>query len=70
MKKLMTVIQIFNKVAGVYGLIAALTGAGGSFPQISLYLYSTLGLIALAWGLRAVHDVRIYVKTVFAWNTN
>ena len=49
---------LLNKVAGVYGLIAALTGAGGSFAQISLYLYSTLALVAIALGLKAVKRVR------------
>ena len=37
----------------MYGLIAVLTGAGGSAAQLSLYFYSVLGLIALVWGLRA-----------------
>ncbi|KAJ6573805.1 Inositolphosphorylceramide synthase subunit Kei1-domain-containing protein [Mycena vulgaris] len=45
---------LLNKVAGVYGLIAVLTGAGGSFAQLSLYIYSVLGLIALGWGLQVV----------------
>ncbi|KAG6333568.1 hypothetical protein ID866_5517 [Astraeus odoratus] len=49
-------VQLFNKVAGVYGLISVLTGAGGSFAQLSLYLYSLLGLVALAWGLNAVKE--------------
>jgi hypothetical protein len=49
--------QLLNKVAGVYGLIAALTGAGGSFAQLTLYVYSVFGLVALAWGLRAVAEV-------------
>ncbi|KAF4610755.1 hypothetical protein D9613_006899 [Agrocybe pediades] len=43
---------LLNKVAGVYGLIAVLTGAGGSFAQLSLYIYSVIALAALAWGLR------------------
>jgi len=47
---------LFNKVAGVYGLIAVLTGAGGSFAQLSLYIYSVIGLIALIWGLRAIKE--------------
>lgn len=47
---------LLNKVAGVYGLIAVLTGAGGSFAQLSLYIYSVLALVALAWGLRVVQD--------------
>ncbi|KAF8909328.1 Inositolphosphorylceramide synthase subunit Kei1-domain-containing protein [Gymnopilus junonius] len=47
---------LLNKVAGVYGLIAVLTGAGGSFAQLSLYIYSAVALAALAWGLRVVHN--------------
>ncbi|KAF7340251.1 Nucleoporin-interacting protein [Mycena venus] len=45
---------VLNKVAGVYGLIAVLTGAGGSFAQLSMYIYSVLGLVALGWGLKVV----------------
>ncbi|KAJ7151732.1 Inositolphosphorylceramide synthase subunit Kei1-domain-containing protein [Mycena filopes] len=45
---------LFNKIAGFYGLIAVLTGAGGSFAQLSLYIYSVLGLAALGWGLQVV----------------
>ena len=51
--------QLLNKVAGVYGLVAVLTGAGGSAAQLSMYIYSVLGLIALAWGLKAVGQVGI-----------
>ncbi|KAI6001251.1 Inositolphosphorylceramide synthase subunit Kei1-domain-containing protein [Pisolithus albus] len=47
---------VFNKVAGVYGLISVLAGAGGSFAQLSLYLYSSVGLVALAWGINAVKE--------------
>ena len=52
-------LQLFNKVAGVYGLIAVLTGAGGSAAQLSLYIYSTIALVALAWGLNAVKRVSL-----------
>ncbi|KAJ7714575.1 Inositolphosphorylceramide synthase subunit Kei1-domain-containing protein [Mycena maculata] len=45
---------VLNKVAGIYGLIAVLTGAGGSFAQLSLYIYSVIGLVALGWGLQVV----------------
>ena len=41
-------------MAGVYGLLAVLTGAGGSFAQISMYIYSALALVALIWGLKSV----------------
>ncbi|ESK97784.1 duf1753-domain-containing protein [Moniliophthora roreri MCA 2997] len=47
---------VLNKVAGIYGLIAVVTGAGGSFSQLSLYIYSVLALVALVWGLRAVKE--------------
>ncbi|KIL69413.1 hypothetical protein M378DRAFT_784045 [Amanita muscaria Koide BX008] len=47
---------LLNKVAGVYGLIAVITGAGGSFAQLSLYIYSVLALIVLAWGLQMVKE--------------
>ncbi|KAJ3522893.1 hypothetical protein NM688_g8806 [Phlebia brevispora] len=45
---------LLNKVAGVYGLVAVLTGAGGSAAQLTMYIYSVVALIALAWGLKAV----------------
>lgn len=51
-----TVILLFsllNKVAGVYGLIAIITG--GSIAQLSMYFYSIAALIAIWWfGLRIV----------------
>ncbi|KAI9444485.1 Inositolphosphorylceramide synthase subunit Kei1-domain-containing protein [Lactarius indigo] len=54
-----TVVVLFavlNKVAGVYGLIAMLTGAGGNAAQLTLYIYSVLALAGLAWGLRTIND--------------
>ncbi|KAG6910219.1 hypothetical protein DXG01_012354 [Tephrocybe rancida] len=47
---------VLNKVAGVYGLIAMATGSGGTFAQLSLYLYSVIALVGLIWGLRAVKE--------------
>ncbi|KAG9309461.1 Inositolphosphorylceramide synthase subunit Kei1-domain-containing protein [Chiua virens] len=57
---------LFNKAAGVYGLISVLTGAGGSFAQLSLYLYSLLGLVALGWGLNAVKEENAQQTLYFA----
>ncbi|KIK93699.1 hypothetical protein PAXRUDRAFT_828712 [Paxillus rubicundulus Ve08.2h10] len=57
---------LFNKVAGIYGLISVLTGAGGSFAQLSLYLYSLLGLVALGWGLKAVKQENAQHTLYFA----
>ena len=54
-------LKLLNKVAGIYGLIAVLTGAGGTFAQISLYIYSALALAGLVWGLRVVKAVSISV---------
>jgi small-conductance mechanosensitive channel len=63
-------LQLFNKVAGVYGLIAVLTGAGGSAAQLTLYIYSTVALVALAWGLNAVKRVgHTHVRLRFAADT-
>ncbi|EJD07610.1 DUF1753-domain-containing protein [Fomitiporia mediterranea MF3/22] len=46
--------QVLNKVAGVYGLIAVFTG--GSFAQLSMYIYSVVALIAFGWALKAVTE--------------
>ncbi|EUC59052.1 inositolphosphorylceramide synthase subunit Kei1 [Rhizoctonia solani AG-3 Rhs1AP] len=53
----MTMVLLFaliNKVAGVYGLVSLFFG--GSAAQISMYIYSSLAIVALAWGLKAVTD--------------
>ena len=63
-------LQILNKVAGVYGLISVLTGAGVSAAQLSLYIYSVLGLVAFAWGFKSVGQVRVLVtKSRLAMNS-
>jgi hypothetical protein len=49
----------------VYGLIAVLTGAGGSFAQLSMYIYSVLGLVALGWGIQVVKAVRLRINLVW-----
>jgi hypothetical protein len=50
-------LQVLNKVAGVYGLMAMLSGAGGNAAQLTLYLYSVVALAGLAWGIRTINDV-------------
>lgn len=57
--------QLLNKVAGVYGLIAIFNG--GSFAQLSMYIYSVAALAAFAWGLKVVTEVGILRK--FATST-
>ncbi|KAH9967543.1 Inositolphosphorylceramide synthase subunit Kei1-domain-containing protein [Russula dissimulans] len=53
---LVVLFAVLNKVAGIYGLIALLAGAGGNAAQLTLYIYSALALIALAWGIRAINE--------------
>ncbi|THH09928.1 hypothetical protein EW145_g1688 [Phellinidium pouzarii] len=45
---------LLNKVAGVYGLIAVFTG--GSFAQVSMYVYSVITLVAFGWALKVVAE--------------
>jgi len=45
---------VLNKVAGVYGLIAVLTGAGGSAAQLTMYIYSVIALVGFAWAMKVV----------------
>tara|TARA_R110002003_G_scaffold96_26_gene7627 strand:+ start:2747 stop:3664 length:918 start_codon:yes stop_codon:yes gene_type:complete len=44
--EIITYLQIINKVSGIYGLIALLTGAHIDGWQLSMYLYSTAALLA------------------------
>jgi hypothetical protein len=44
--EIITYLQIINKVSGIYGLIALLTGAYIDGWQLSMYLYSTAALLA------------------------
>lgn len=48
---------MFNKIAGVYGILAVFSG--GTIAQVSLYLYSIVSIGALLWGLRGISDVRM-----------
>lgn len=50
--------QLFNKIAGVYGLFGACF-AGGTIGQLSFYIYSTASLAGFVWGLKAVVEVRL-----------
>ncbi|KAF2708914.1 DUF1753-domain-containing protein [Pleomassaria siparia CBS 279.74] len=44
--EIITFLQLINKVSGLYGLLALLTGAHLSGLQLSMYLYSTCALLA------------------------
>lgn len=44
--EIITFLQVINKVSGLYGLLALLTGAHLTGWQLSMYLYSTVALLA------------------------
>jgi len=44
--EIITFLQVINKVSGLYGLLALITGANIDGWQLSMYLYSTLALLA------------------------
>lgn len=44
--EIITFLQVINKVSGLYGLLALLTGASIDGWQLSMYLYSTIALFA------------------------
>lgn len=48
-------VQVINKVAGVYGLVAVFTG--GSLAQLSMYIYSVALLFVYVWGIRVTSMV-------------
>ncbi|KAF2019959.1 DUF1753-domain-containing protein [Aaosphaeria arxii CBS 175.79] len=43
--EIITFLQVINKVSGLYGMLALLTGAHLSGLQLSMYLYSTIVLV-------------------------
>ncbi|WFD20240.1 hypothetical protein MCAP1_002484 [Malassezia caprae] len=52
--QILSLFSLFNKIAGVYGIIAVFQG--GSFAQVSLYLYSIATIPIFIWGLKAISD--------------
>lgn len=52
-------VQVINKVAGVYGLVAVFTG--GSLAQLSMYIYSVALLFVYVWGIRVTSMVSPHI---------
>lgn len=52
--EIITYLQIINKVSGVYGLLAIITGASIDGFQLSMYIYSTLALFATCFLYRHI----------------
>ncbi|KAH4050265.1 hypothetical protein HBH61_177140 [Parastagonospora nodorum] len=52
--EIITFLQVINKVSGIYGLLALITGANIDGWQLSMYLYSTIALIATTFLYRHI----------------
>lgn len=52
--EIITYLQVINKVSGVYGLLAIITGASIDGFQLSMYIYSTLALLATVFLYRHI----------------
>jgi len=52
--QILTLFSLFNKIAGIYGIIAVFQG--GTFAQVSLYLYSIATIPIFIWGLKVISD--------------
>lgn len=52
--EIITFLQVINKVSGLYGLLALLTGAAIDGWQLSMYLYSTILLLATVYLYRHI----------------
>lgn len=55
---------LFNKIVGVFGIIAIVTN--GAFSQISLYVYSLATIFCILWGMRGISDED--ARTVMAYS--
>lgn len=52
--EIITYLQVINKVSGLYGLLAIITGASIDGFQLSMYIYSTLALFATCFLYRHI----------------
>lgn len=51
---ILTLFALFNKTAGIYGILAVFQG--GTFAQVALYLYSIATIVVFLWGLKGISD--------------
>lgn len=49
-----TLFALFNKIAGIYGVIAIFQG--GTLSQVTLYVYSLVTLTFFLWAIRGISD--------------
>lgn len=58
---------LFNKMTGLYGLLAVLTGYSLSVVQFSLYIYSVIALAILAFCMSHIRKQTPFQNLAFAW---
>ncbi|GAA95030.1 uncharacterized protein L969DRAFT_95993 [Mixia osmundae IAM 14324] len=61
---IITLFALLNKVAGVYGIIAVFHG--GTFAQVSMYLYSLATAGLCIWGLKGVAEESVERTLTYA----
>lgn len=62
--QIISLFSLFNKIAGVYGIIAVFQG--GTFAQVSLYIYSIATIPLFIWGLKGISDEKHQVVLRYA----
>lgn len=65
--EIITITLIINKVTGLYGLLAILTGFALDAAQLSMYLYSTAILVTLAFLLPHIRKQTPFHILLLAW---
>lgn len=65
--ELISLALVFNKVTGVYGLLAILTGYQLSLLQLSTYLYSIAVLVALVYLIPHIRKQSPFECLALAW---
>lgn len=65
--EIITLALLLNKITGIYGLIAVLTGYALSALQLSMYLYSVLCVAALAFLMPHIRKQTPFHNLALAW---
>ncbi|KAF8421271.1 Inositolphosphorylceramide synthase subunit Kei1-domain-containing protein [Tirmania nivea] len=59
---------LINKISGLYGLLALLTGASLTLPQLLMYIYSLLiAFLLVTWLIPGISDKKPAEAVVFTW---
>lgn len=64
--EIITYLQIINKASGLYGMLALFTGAAIDGWQLSMYIYSTLALLATVYLYRHIRSQNPFESLLLA----